>query len=62
MGNKRRLKKNKQRGMYRRMKRGKRPMTLEQKEARKKMKETQRAAALAANESKKKAAEKGSKA
>jgi hypothetical protein len=61
MGNKRRLRKNKQRGMSRRLRRGKKPMCLEQKVARKKMRETQRAAALAANEAKKKTTEKSVK-
>ncbi len=42
MGNKRRPKANKQRGMNRRLARGKKPMSAEEKEARKKMKEKQR--------------------
>ena len=46
MSNKRRVKKNKQRGMHRRLKTGKKPMSPEQKEARKKMIEAQRAANL----------------
>jgi len=53
MGNSRRLHQHKQRGMTKRSRTGKKPMSPEQKEARKKMASAQREAALAANLAKK---------
>ena len=47
MGNKKRLRKNKQQAMFRRAKGGKKPITAEQKEARKKEKAIQVAASVA---------------
>jgi hypothetical protein len=53
MVKKKRLKKNKQRGMYKRIViRGKKPMTPEQKEARKKAREAQREANIVTNTAK----------
>ena len=52
MVNKKRLRRNKQQGMYRRQLTNKKPMSAERKEERKKIREAQKAAALKTNSKK----------
>ena len=54
MGRKKRVRKGTQRKMHKRMVTGKKPMSAEQKEARKKIRETQRNAQLEKNKANKK--------